>query len=81
MRAGYLTTTSGVWDGESVAAMQKLQAAHGWQTKLVPDSRAIILLGLGGRANAGTSVASETPETAETPTPATDPTRSTPVNQ
>jgi hypothetical protein len=27
--------------------MQKLQADNGWQTKLVPDSRAIIKLGLG----------------------------------
>ncbi len=30
-----------------MAAMQKLQADNGWQTKLVPDSRAIIKLGLG----------------------------------
>jgi hypothetical protein len=27
--------------------MQKYQADNGWQTKLVPDSRAIIKLGLG----------------------------------
>jgi len=27
--------------------MQKFQADNGWQTKLVPDSRAIIKLGLG----------------------------------
>lgn len=27
--------------------MQKLQASKGWQTKLMPDSRALILLGLG----------------------------------
>lgn len=27
--------------------MQKLQADNGWQTKLVPDSRGIIKLGLG----------------------------------
>jgi hypothetical protein len=27
--------------------MEKLQADNGWQTKLVPDSRAIIKLGLG----------------------------------
>jgi hypothetical protein len=27
--------------------MEKLQADNGWQTKIVPDSRAIIKLGLG----------------------------------
>jgi hypothetical protein len=27
--------------------MTKLQSANGWQTKLVPDSRALIKLGLG----------------------------------
>jgi hypothetical protein len=27
--------------------MQKFQADHGWQTKLTPDSRALIKLGLG----------------------------------
>jgi hypothetical protein len=27
--------------------MQKFQADNGWQTKLMPDSRAIIKLGLG----------------------------------
>jgi Putative peptidoglycan binding domain len=48
IKAGYLTgTPSGVWDAQAQAAMQKLQADNGWQTKLVPDSRAIIKLGLG----------------------------------
>jgi hypothetical protein len=27
--------------------MQKYQADHGWQTRLTPDSRALIALGLG----------------------------------
>jgi hypothetical protein len=27
--------------------MQKLQGANGWQTKITPDSRALIKLGLG----------------------------------
>ena len=45
---GYLAgTPSGTWDASSVAAMQKLQGDNGWQTKLVPDSRALIKLGLG----------------------------------
>ena len=38
---------SGKWDSETEAAMQKYQADHGWQTKLTPDSRALIALGLG----------------------------------
>ena len=48
IREKYLTgTPSGQWDSETEAAMQKYQADHGWQTKLTPDSRAIIMLGLG----------------------------------
>lgn len=48
IKAGYLTgSPSGRWDAESQFAMQKLQASKGWQTKLTPDSRALILLGLG----------------------------------
>ena len=48
IRSGYLTgQPSGHWDAASEAAMMKLQADNGWQTKLVPDSRAIIKLGLG----------------------------------
>ena len=38
---------SGQWDQRTKDAMQKLQAANGWQTKTVPDSRALIKLGLG----------------------------------
>ena len=45
---GYMSgEPSGVWDAQSAAAMQRLQADNGWQTKLVPDSRALIKLGLG----------------------------------
>ena len=48
VREHYMTgTPSGQWDGDTEAAMQKYQADHGWQTKLIPDSRAIITLGLG----------------------------------
>jgi GTP-dependent phosphoenolpyruvate carboxykinase len=38
---------TGVWDQRSKDAMSKYQAANGWQSKVVPDSRAIIKLGLG----------------------------------
>jgi peptidoglycan hydrolase-like protein with peptidoglycan-binding domain len=37
----------GKWDASTQAAMQKYQADNGWQTKLMPDSRAIKKLGLG----------------------------------
>ena len=48
IKSGYLSgTPSGHWDAESQSAMQKLQGAQGWQTKLTPDSRALIMLGLG----------------------------------
>jgi len=48
VKAGYLSgTPSGHWDADSIAAMTKVQADNGWQTKLVPDSRALIKLGLG----------------------------------
>jgi peptidoglycan hydrolase-like protein with peptidoglycan-binding domain len=48
VREHYLTTDpNGDWDSSTVAAMQKYQADHGWQTKLMPDSRALKSLGLG----------------------------------
>ena len=48
IRKGYLAgAPSGVWDSQTQAAMEKYQSDHGWQTKLTPDSRAIIKLGLG----------------------------------
>ena len=48
IKSGYLSgEASGHWDSETEAAMQKFQSDNGWQTKLIPDSRAIIKLGLG----------------------------------
>ena len=38
---------SGVWDQSTKDALTKYQADNGWQTKLTPDSRALIKLGLG----------------------------------
>jgi hypothetical protein len=38
---------SGVWDNNTQVAMQRFQADHGWQTKVIPDSRALIALRLG----------------------------------
>jgi hypothetical protein len=48
IREHYLTgEPSGQWDSQSQAAMTRFQADQGWQTKLTPDSRALIKLGLG----------------------------------
>jgi len=48
IKSGYLSgEASGHWDAGTEAAMQKFQSDNGWQTKLIPDSRAIIKLGLG----------------------------------
>lgn len=59
VKSGYLADPSGHWDASTSAAMQKYQADNGWQTKLIPDSRAIIKLGLGpGRDADRTAVAS-----------------------
>ena len=38
---------TGTWDSTSQAAMRKFQADQGWQSKQIPDSRALIKLGLG----------------------------------
>jgi len=38
---------SGQWDAQTQVAMRQYQSDHGWQTKLTPDSRALISLGLG----------------------------------
>jgi hypothetical protein len=48
IREHYMTgEADGKWEGTTVTAMQKYQADHGWQTKLMPDSRALEKLGLG----------------------------------
>ena len=48
IKAHYLSgEPTGKWDATTVAAMQKYQADQGWQTKLMPDSRALKKLGLG----------------------------------
>lgn len=61
IREHYLTgEPSGKWDPESQAAMLKFQGDQGWQTRITPDSRALIKLGLGpdhsGAMNAGSGV-------------------------
>jgi peptidoglycan hydrolase-like protein with peptidoglycan-binding domain len=60
IREHYLTgEPTSRWDADTQAAMLKFQADQGWQTKLTPDSRALIKLGLGpnhsGAINGGSS--------------------------
>lgn len=38
---------SGKWDDSTQAALRRYQADQGWQSKSIPDSRALIRLGLG----------------------------------
>jgi peptidoglycan hydrolase-like protein with peptidoglycan-binding domain len=48
IREHYLSgEATGKWDSTTVSAMQKYQSDQGWQTKLMPDSRALKKLGLG----------------------------------
>jgi peptidoglycan hydrolase-like protein with peptidoglycan-binding domain len=48
IREHYLSgEPNGSWDVTTQAAMQKFQSDQGWQTKLLPDSRALKKLGLG----------------------------------
>lgn len=44
----YLTgEPTGAWDARTQDAMTRYQSDNGWQTKVTPDSRALIKLGLG----------------------------------
>lgn len=75
---------TGVWDDRSKEAMIKYQADNGWQTKVTPDSRAIIKLGLGPTEASGetTPVASGSashPSTAAA-TPSSTPTAKPPTH-
>lgn len=48
VREHYLKgTPTGTWNEASQEAMRRYQADNGWQSKTVPDSRALIKLGLG----------------------------------
>jgi peptidoglycan hydrolase-like protein with peptidoglycan-binding domain len=52
IKQGYLNgEPTGTWDSRTVSAMQKLQGDNGWQTKVTPDARALIKLGLGPQSN------------------------------
>ncbi len=67
IKQGYLTgEPTGRWDAQTAAAMKKLQGDNGWQTKITPDSRALIKLGLGPRDD------TTPPTTAPAPSAAAD---------
>ncbi|MGH9616167.1 MAG: peptidoglycan-binding domain-containing protein [Acidobacteriaceae bacterium] len=54
IQAHYLNgSPTGKWDAETQAAMVKYQTDNGWQSKITPDSRALIKLGLGPKQDAG----------------------------
>ena len=77
IRQHYLTTdANGKWDATTEAAMQKYQADQGWQTKLMPDSRALLKLGLGPdystAINAKNSTFAAPPPVTTIPTPQVD---------
>lgn len=72
IREHYLTgEASGSWDETTKAAMQKYQSDQGWQTKVMPDSRALKKLGLGpdysGAINAKHSSFTPPPPTSTIP--------------
>jgi peptidoglycan hydrolase-like protein with peptidoglycan-binding domain len=48
IRESYLSgEPTGAWDSRTQDAMTRYQSDNGWQTKVTPDSRALIKLGLG----------------------------------
>ncbi len=59
---------TGKWDAQTESALRRLQREQGWQTKVVPDSRALIKLGLGPDHDHLLN-----PESAMTSMPATQP--------
>jgi len=53
------------WDSQTQVAMRQYQSDHGWQTKLMPDSRALISLGLGPQHTEAPAVARKVAAPAE----------------
>ena len=60
IRENYLDgEPNGIWDSRTEAAMARYQSDHGWQSKVTPDSRALINLGLGPNRTSQILVPSE----------------------
>jgi hypothetical protein len=94
IREHYLSgEATGTWNQACEEAMRRYQADQGWQSKTVPDSRALIKLGLGpskdhllNPESAMTTVpdrprAEPMPTTSHTSPPTTDPTPAPVSNQ
>ena len=87
IREHYMTgDATGTWNQASEDAMRRYQAAHGWQSKTVPDSRALISLGLGpskdhllNPESAMTTVPDRPKAQSTNPTSHTSPTTAEPV--
>jgi hypothetical protein len=87
IREHYMTgDATGTWNQASEDAMRRYQADHGWQSKTVPDSRALISLGLGpskdhllNPESAMTTVPDRPKAQSTTPTSHTSPTTAEPV--
>ena len=78
IREHYLTgEPTGVWDERTRKAMTQFQGDHGWQTKKLPDARALIQLGLGptheGLLNPESMASSERPAATPPSNPAVRP--------
>jgi len=75
IRENYLTgEPTGAWDARTQAALVKYQGDHVWQTKVVPDSRALIKLGLG--PNYSAELLNGPPKASPSATPSTTASRS-----
>ena len=87
IREHYLSGgASGTWNQASEEAMRRYQADHGWQSKTVPDSRALISLGLGpskdhllNPESAMTTVPDRPKSDSAVPTSHTPPTNASPI--
>lgn len=76
IREKYLTgEPTGTWDARTQAALVKYQGDNGWQTKVVPDSRALIKLGLG--PNYSAELLNGPPQTSPASAPSTSASRET----
>jgi len=76
VRQHYLSgEPTGKWDANTEDALRRYQVDHGWQDKTVPDSRALIKLGLGPNHDHLLNPESAMTTTPESPRPATAPQR------
>ena len=62
---------TGKWDASTEDALRRFQADNGWQNKTVPDSRALIKLGLGPSHDHLLNPESAMTTTADAPSPST----------